>query len=275
MKVLPRRFSVGVLISVYAQDSHAQFVRAIESVLSQDCNEYIDIRVYLAVDGPVDRLISEYIENNVRYFYKIYRSPVNVGLAAMLNHLLKIREDESFYFRMDADDFSLPTRFRKQIDYLQSNRNVGVLGTDIIEVHDAFQRVVRYPGGKSDVLKCICKGTLVAHPTVCFRASVFDCVGLYPEIRGNEDIAMWFKCVEAGIDFDNLHEPLLRFAISKNFWKRRSYSKAVSEFRVYFLGCCRLHGFSFLLVYPILRLLLRFSPSFISRLLYSFRKYLR
>jgi hypothetical protein len=270
-----RSRSVGVLISVYISDTLLFFKRAIESILNQSSLEGVCVRIYLGIDGPIDHDVEKYINDSRGLFYKIYKSDSNVGLACILNHLLSIRENESLFFRMDADDFSFPERFSEQIAFMDAHTNVDILGTAIIEVHETFERVVRYPDSKADFKNQLCKGTVVAHPTVCFRASLFDRVGLYPDVRGNEDIAYWFKCISFGVSIDNLDKPLLRFTISSSFWKRRSYKKAFSEFLVYVNGCYSLHGFTYLYFFAFARLLLRLSPVFVSKFAYSFRHLLR
>jgi len=267
--------SVGVLISVYISDTLLFFKRAIESILNQSSLEGVPVKIYLGIDGPIDREVESYINESRDLFYKIYKSDSNVGLACILNHLLSMRENESLFFRMDADDFSLPERFSEQIAFMDAHPSVDVLGTAIIEVHETFERVVRYPDSKTDFKTQLCKGTVVAHPTVCFRASLFDRVGLYPDVRGNEDIAYWFKCISAGASFDNLVKPLVRYTISSSFWKRRSYKKAFSEFWVYVNGCRTLHGFTYLYIFAFARLLLRLSPVLVSKFAYSIRHLLR
>lgn len=266
---------IGVLISVYISDTLPLFRRAIDSVLNQSGMDNIDIRIYLGIDGPVNPEIEDYINASTPNFFKIFRSDANVGLACILNSLISMREDEYLFFRMDSDDYSLPERFSEQISFMRANPEIDVLGTDIIEDHGTFERIVRYPDSGADLMKQLCKGTIVAHPTVCFRSSVFDRVGSYPNVRGNEDIAFWFHCISSGIRFDNLHKPLLRFSVSESFWRRRSYQKAFSEFVVYARGCCQLHGFSYLCIYPIARLLLRLSPELVSRFAYRFRNVFR
>jgi hypothetical protein len=103
------------------------------------------------------------------------------------------------------------------------------------------------------------------------RRRVLDRLGGYPERRGNEDIAMWFNCLEAGFRFDNLSEPFLKFSVTDAFWKRRSIEKAFSEFGTYIDGIWRLDGLTWRYVYPLARLTLRLSPRWLNQRLYASR----
>jgi glycosyltransferase involved in cell wall biosynthesis len=204
----------------------------------------------------------------------ISRSEANVGLAATLNRLIALRTDEVFLFRMDADDLCLPGRFERQLEHMNKHPDVDILGTAIIEhlVDSGARRVVHFAAGPEDARRGIAKRVPVAHPTVCFRSSVFDRVGGYPLVTGNEDIAMWFRCLQADQRFDNLADPLLEYTVSQAFWKRRSLKKAWSELCCYVAGLLALEGWSWRLAYPFARFAFRLAPSPVVQRLYSSRR---
>lgn len=263
--------ALAVLISVYKNDSVARFECALKSILDQDLPGEYDVRVYLGVDGPVCRDLEAVIDFFRPQIYRVVRSQSNEGLASTLNNLLRTLEDEQFIFRMDADDISSRARFRQQLDFLKAHPEVDILGTDIIEndVLTGSRRVIAFAFDHNDAVKKITRRVPVAHPTVCFRRRVFHAVPQYPSARGNEDVAMWFACLRKGLRFGNVHEPLLEFTVSTDFWSRRGFRKAWSEFVCYIIGTWRLHGLTWHYVFPIGRLFFRFLPSFISKFLYK------
>src|SRR5204862_38616 len=181
----------------------------------------------------------------------------NAGLAPMLNDLIGLTADEEYLFRMDADDRSLPQRFIRQIEHLDLNPDIGILGTAIIE-HDlaaGSKRVIRFAQNPASARRDVARRSPLAHPTACFRRSVFETVGRYPVVPFSEDIALWFKCLEAGVKFDNLPEPLYEFTINANFWKRRGFKKAWNEYLTWSRGVHRLEGPTWRQIYPLARLL--------------------
>lgn len=263
--------SIGVLMSVYVRDDPQLLKRALNSIFSQELPQGYALRLFLGVDGPIGPGLTEIIEKHRSQIFLLYTSPVNVGLAAVLNQLVSRRSDEEFYFRMDADDVSLPGRFMAQILHMEKHKDIDILGTDIVEVDVAAgtERVVSFCRGPENARRFIAKRVPVAHPTVCFRAHVFNKVPGYPTVHANEDIAMWFACMRAGFKFDNVPEVFLAFTISPNFWKRRSYEKAFYEFLCYMTGIRTLYGITWRYVYPLARLGVRLSPTFISKWMYG------
>lgn len=273
MTAVPPETIAGVLISVYAGDDALTFERALQSLLHQRLAPRTSLRIYLGVDGPVGTALEQVIARHAAALFRVLRSTKNRGLAVTLNELIGARNDESFFFRMDADDVSLPDRMQAQLDHLRGHPDIDILGTDIVEVDTAEgqRRIVAFLDRSENLRTFICFRPPVAHPTVCFRARVFDAVPAYPLVSGNEDIAMWFACASHGLVFDNLHRPLLEFTIGPNFWRRRSVGKAWSEFTSYWHGILKLWGPHWRLVFPVIRLLVRLSPTPVARLVYRVR----
>lgn len=263
---------VAVLMALYGGDEVAPFERALLSVLNQSLPDQHTLHVYLGIDGPISPALEAVVDFYSARLHTISRSATNVGLASTLNRLIASRGDEEFFFRMDADDVSLPGRFAAQLAELASRPEIDIIGTAIRECHsDGSSRIVRFASGPEDARRRIDRRVPVAHPTVCMRRNVLDRLGGYPERRGNEDISMWFRCLEAGYRFDNLPEVLLDFTITEVFWKRRSVRKAFIEFQSYVEGIWRLDGVTWRYAFPIARLLLRLSPEWFSRRMYSSR----
>lgn len=260
-------------MAIYGRDNPTLFERAITSVLDQAKPFDVEVRVYLGVDGQLPEALERVVHQFEPRLFTVSRSLLNVGLAHTLNRLISLRTDEAFFFRMDADDFSLPGRFLAQLKYMAERPDVDILGTAIVEEQtgSAERRVVRFARDPADARKSMAKRVPVAHPTVCLRARVFDRVGAYPTRRGNEDIAMWFECMKAGLTFDNLSTPLLLFTVGKDFWRRRSFDKAFSEFACYVRGIHSLEGWTWHYVYPVARLAVRMSPTVISKWVYGSR----
>jgi glycosyltransferase involved in cell wall biosynthesis len=262
---------LGVLMSIYHSDSPGLLERALQSILSQKFSSTVEIRIYLGVDGLVPNSLQAVIEQYKPYIHKSLFFENNRGLAHVLNDLIRAREDEEFFFRMDADDISEPHRLERQLAYMRAHPETDILGTDMLEVDlvSGSKRIVRFAANPEEARQNIARRVPVAHPTVCFRARVFDRIPQYPEIRLNEDIAMWFSCIKAGLVFDNLHEALYQFSIGPDFWKRRSASKAWAEFLIYIRGIWELEGLTWKYVFPFLRLLIRLAPMSLQRVAYT------
>lgn len=263
--------SIGVLMSVYERDDPALLEGALLSVFDQRIPQEFTARVYLGIDGPVTPGIAAVIAKHRHRLHLCFESNANRGLAPVLNDLIKRIDDERYLFRMDADDRSLPDRFARQIAYMEDHSDIDVLGTAIIEhdISSGRKRIVRFATDPVAARRDIAKRPPLAHPTACFRRRVFDIVGGYPVVPYSEDVALWFRCLQAGLKFDNLPEPLYEFTITAAFWKRRGIGKAWNEYRTWSGGVHALNGFTWHQVYPFARLLMRLGPKSLQRLLYS------
>lgn len=265
---------IATLIAVYKADDSAAFRAAMQSVLDQQLADHTVSRIYLGVDGPLPEPLAAEVEAFTPRLHRVVRNEYNLGLAATLNRLIGELEDETFVFRMDADDIAKPMRYQRQLDWLTEHSDVHLCGTDMIEFDTATgeRRRVSYALDDADARARLPQRVPMAHPTVCFRRAVLDTVGGYPLTGTNEDVSMWFECARRGFRFGNLHEPLLDFRINSQFWQRRSVKKAFSEYDCYRKGIRSLWGpMNWRQIYPLARLALRLAPRRLSRWAYRLK----
>ncbi|MBV7257579.1 glycosyltransferase [Pacificimonas sp. WHA3] len=262
-------------MSVYRNDTKNAFAAAVRSVVEQEGVER-DIRIYLAIDGPLNEAVSQWIFENEDHFYVVSRSARNIGLAKSLNRLIGMLGNENYVFRMDSDDLCLANRFSLQIDFLDGRPDVDILGGAIIEhdVDSGALRLCHYPLTHSDIVKKMVRLCPFAHPTVVFRRKVLTSGGGYPEMMATQDLAMWFACLQNGARFANLPAPLVIMDVSRAFLGRRSLKKGWHEFGIYLNGILDTRGYSWTIIYPLVRLVVRSAPVWVRRLVYrsSFRR---
>jgi len=99
--------------------------KAVESILNQT---YRNFKFIIIDDGSTDGT-SDYL--NGLYDERIMvLNQANKGMGAALNRGLALCDTE-FLARMDADDISLPGRFKCQIEFLKNYRQIGLVGTQI------------------------------------------------------------------------------------------------------------------------------------------------
>lgn len=260
--------SVAIIIAVYKGDSLEYFSRAIDSLRSQSYPKE-SIKILLGVDGPLSSELEGYIEDNSSSFHLISRSESNLGLARTLNRLIQYALCFDYVARMDADDISHPERIGVQVKYLAEHEDVGILGSSIIEFDNFRSYPARVYPPAGEVKRKICRGSPLAHPTVMYRNSALRSLQEYPDLRGNEDIAMWFKAVKSGVVIDNLDKPLLYFRVSDGVWGRRGFSKAYGEYKVYARGIFELGCNPALQVFPLARFIYRCLPQVLRRAIFK------
>lgn len=268
--------SIAFLIPVYNGDNAILFRRALNSILDQSVPENT-IRIYLGIDGPISASLELVVTDFSPRIYKVERTPTCEGIQNILNFLIASLEDEEFIFRMDSDDASLPERVSRQLSYFATHPEVGILGGAIQEIDaDGKPLCIRIYPKRDRVKKYIRFASPLAHPTVAFRRQAIEQLGGYPNFRYNQDLWMWFAALEKGIEIDNIEDIVLLYQVSPAFYGRRSYARAFSEAKAYIVGNYRLHGFSLILLAPVIRLIFRILPSCIVQLIYHmlpFRSY--
>ncbi len=258
---------IALLICTYSGDNPQHFKRMLESVNSAVLPDNYSLRIYLHVDG----IISDESSRIIGSFdiYKTIYSKEPIGLAHGLNKLILAREDESFFFRMDADDICCTDRFVSQIEFMTNNPTIDFSGANISEFVQSEDNIVytrKYPTDYNSIIGTIVKASPFAHVTICFRDSFFEKYDLYPtDYYLCEDIAYWYKSLALGAKAANLDKVLVLVRMD-DAYSRRGFNKSLSEFRVYlkivtWLG----HGFH----YPVMRLFFRLFPTRIVKTVYT------
>jgi len=220
-----------VIMSIYKNDKLEYVKEALDSLY----NQTLKADIFIKIDGEIDKKLEEFLldEKNKGKIKYLDKRKENRGLAVSLNELIKegFKKGYEYFFRMDADDMSNIDRFKKQIEFMEKNRDIDICGTFIKEFGEGieYKKIVRYPLTHQEMFKFFKKRVPLAHVSVCFRRSFFEKAGLYPEEGHitNEDTLMWLKgfknvCIFANIDYIGV-----RVRVNRDFFNRRRKFKKV------------------------------------------------
>jgi len=203
---------VSVILPFY-QVSSTAFDDAIRSIAEQSLHDWELILVDNNADAKARSVAATWGTRDDRI--RVVSEPVQ-GIAYALNRgLLEARYD--LIARMDADDFSHPTRLEKQVAYLNNHSEIAVVSTqtafeselDQSEGYDWFvqwQNGIITPG--AHFLARFTESPL-AHPTVMFRKFLIERYGPYSTENVPEDYELWLRWFDAGVRFYKIPEPLL------------------------------------------------------------------
>lgn len=220
---------VSVLMSVFNREKTV--ARAIDSILAQT---FRDFEFIICDDGSSDgslRILEEYAQRDSRIV--VIRNEKNLGLPASLNRCLEVAKGE-YVARMDDDDYSYPTRFQIQVDFLDERPEYAVVGTGRRTVDDEgvwgiFNTACER--SKADVFK----GKNFSHPTVMARRAVFLEVGGYTDVvwtRCVEDYDLWCKIYKKGYKGYEIEDVLFDYYENRNFVRRNDFANRFSSFLV-------------------------------------------
>lgn len=205
---------ISVLIASYAEP--VEWLKlAIESLLSQT---YTNIEVVLVIDDPSNdehiHFSKDIASRDPRF--KFYVNEKNLGLAASLNRSCSLAKG-SFLARMDADDICEPDRFTVQMQHLQNNPEVGLVGTAVNYINGQGEKlgIGSVLTGKKATTGATYK-TTAYHPTWLMKKELFDAVGGYSLLPVAQDYDFLLRACLKGFRIDNISVPLVRYRIGSH-----------------------------------------------------------
>lgn len=178
---------VSVVMAVYNGQEYLNI--AIDSILLQT---YENLELVIVDDGSTDHsrsIIESYKDPRIKYYWQ-----KNRGLAAALNRGIS-RSTGKYIARMDADDISHPDRLKKQVTYLEKNKNIALLGTSFNIVDDNNCTIGHsYHLDRNEDLQIeFLVRNPFGHGTIMVRRNIIAKVGGYDENQPIEDYDLWWR----------------------------------------------------------------------------------
>lgn len=190
-----RRLSLSVLMPAYNGERYLR--QAVASVLSQT---YEDFELVIVDDCSTDRtaeILASFADPRLR----ILRNEVNLGVVGSLNRAMDVAEGR-YIARMDADDLCLPTRFARQVAFLDRHPDVTLVGTSKFILTAGQLRADMRPIDLDPVLlRCLFYfSNPIAHPTMMFRSDIVGELGTYlsPQLQYAEDFDFSHRVLALG-----------------------------------------------------------------------------
>lgn len=128
--------TISVLLSVYKSENPSYLDRALQSIWTDQTLKPNEI--VLIEDGPLgDELLAiiQKWKDSLSNRLQILRNEQNLGLTKSLNKGIQYIKSD-LIARMDSDDISEPTRFEKQVGYLEEHPEVDVVGGSLQEFNE-------------------------------------------------------------------------------------------------------------------------------------------
>ena len=224
-----KRLSVSMCI--YGRDNPGHFDAAMASITEQTAKPD---EIVLTVDGPVPQRIEDVINKydgllkGTETAFNVIRLEKNMGHGIARGICLK-QCSCPLVAIMDADDLSLPERFKKQLAYFDENPDVSVVGGNISEFVSGDtptdvsacvgHRIV--PEKDADIKKYMQKRCPMNQVTVMFKKDDVDSVGGYIDWYCEEDYYLWTRLALAGKKFGNIPETLVNVRVGEEMYQRR------------------------------------------------------
>ena len=218
---------ISIIMGIYNCEKTLE--EAINSILNQT---YKNWKMIMCDDASNDKTYE--IANKYQVLYPekfvLLKNSKNRGLNYTLNKCLKEVRGE-YVARMDADDISLPERFEKQIEILESRKDIDIVSSSMIHFDENLEwlgvQMKEYPQ-KEDFIY----GTPFCHAPSMMRSKAMLEVKGYSvgnKLLRVEDYHLWMKLYMKGFKGMNIQEPLYKMRDDNSAIKRRKFKYRINE----------------------------------------------
>ena len=253
---------ISVIMGIYNCASTLQ--EALDSLYNQT---FQDFEIILCDDGSNDNTYELALDNKSKHDNIILlRNETNLGLNITLNKCLAAAKGE-YIARMDGDDISLPTRFEKQVIFLDNHPEYAIVSTPMIhfdEEGEIFRGRVHEGEASKDVFNY---GPPFCHAPSMVRKSAFDAVNGYNEnskFLRVEDYNLWMRMYAEGFKGYNLSEHLYMMRDDRNATNRRTFNSRINAIYAHWIAYKELDLSLFLFIRYVLSILcILIMPSFL------------
>ncbi len=229
-----KEIRVSILMGIY--NCEETLAEAIESIINQT---YSGWKLIMCDDGSKDRTyeIAEKYREKYPNQIILVKNEINKGLNYTLNHCLQYADTE-YIARMDGDDISLPTRFEKEISFLDEHSEYAIVSCPMIYFDENGEWGRGTANGEPE-MESLAKSTPFCHAPCMVKKEAYLAVDGYSidkRLLRMEDYHLWIKMLSKGYRGFNLNEPLYKMRDDRNATKRRAYKYRINEAYVRYLA---------------------------------------
>lgn len=211
---------VSVLLPVHKNNPYLG--EAIQSILGQSHSN-----LELLILDNSQNGISGYITSKDQRL-RILKLPGDFGLSEALNYGINVSRG-AFIARMDYDDVSLQNRIERQVNFFESNPDVGILGGYIRFLGNDFDPKAKVgeigvrPTESNEMKEYLLHKNPLFHPTVMFRTSAIRKMReIYrKEYNSCEDLDLWSRAVFE-MNISNIPEVVLEYRLHEDQYSRKA-----------------------------------------------------
>ena len=203
--------TISVLMTVYNDEKY--LAQAMESILGQT---YTNFEFIIVNGGSTDnspQILEEYRSKDSR-IRLIHQE--NRGIAPAINDAFALSRGK-YIARMDGDDISMPERFAKQLQYLEENPIVDILGcqVNVMDEYGNIGKVVQSPLSHNTIKIYVRhRLTPLCQSAVFLKREVMSALNGYRNFLAMEDYDFLLRAIECGYILTNLNDALVNYRMN-------------------------------------------------------------
>lgn len=188
--------------------------KSVDSILNQDFN---DFNLIIVNDGSTDQTLS--ILNNIQDPRVKILNKKHTGIIDSFNIALNY-VDTKYVSRVDADDYYYPSKIDQQIKFLESSRDICLVGTGAhyMTIDGKVSRLrIKVPQNHNDIIHDIFnlkRG--IIHSSIVIRTNIIKNLDGYAPDIYPEDYELYFR-VGNSCKFANIPTPLMAVRIHDSY----------------------------------------------------------
>ena len=225
----------SVLLSIYDKENSLNLEESLLSIYHQS---KVAKEIVLVKDGELTFELEQTIKRLSKLIpiLKVVGYKENKGLGYALNFGLNQCSNE-IIFRMDTDDIAVNDRFEKQLNILENNPRLAIIGGYMNEFEDESFKSIglkKVPLSGKEIKETLKLSNPFNHPTVLFKKSIVKRLGGYSSIfLGFEDYELWARVIKEGYEVKNIPQVLVNFRVNKaQISRRKGISYIKKEFKL-------------------------------------------
>ena len=207
------------------RNAESTLKRSIDSVLNQTFEEFELVCVINDCIDTSEEIIKKYskLDNRVRLFES------EKGIVPALNCGIK-NSNFDLIARQDADDYWHVSKLEKQVLFLEENKDIDILGSQIRTVDENYNLIKskeKRPINDLNIKMSLINGwNCMAHPSIIFKKNIMNKLGGYDDtFPFAEDYSLWLRAIK-WYKFSNFDEELIDYTVKHN----HSYDPNVPRF---------------------------------------------
>lgn len=219
------RIKVSIIMPVYNAERY--LIEAIESLLGQTFRDFELLVVNDVSEDGTEAIVRRYAAKDTRI--RLLQNSKGKGVAGGINTGLENARGE-YIARADGDDINRPNRLEKQVEYLDRNPDIYLVGGGYAPFNENGHRIDAFhPVSPYEIAWHFVTNTFFCHPSVMFRRTVYEACGPYPAVDA-EDFA-YFSLVVKRFPCTNLQMILLDYRESLTNRSHEAKERIVASVR--------------------------------------------
>jgi len=217
---------ISVIMSVFNEDRYLS--GSIESILGQTFKDFEFIIVDDASTDASPGIIQSYAAKDSRI--AVIKNSANQGLAMSLNNALRTIRGE-FIARMDADDIAEKNRLECQLDFLNNNSKIDLVGSSmyLINTHNDIIACSEASADPVILKKMIYFKNICFHPTWMFRSRILKDLKGYRNLPAAQDYDFLMRLYSFGYEISNITTPLLSYRVHED---KISFDRSIKQIKL-------------------------------------------